>query len=68
MLGKTLNRPMNQLVNEALRAYAGRRSAEIERDLEATLTRLRAYREQDPDRESLWRVGLKFTDDCILPV
>jgi predicted transcriptional regulator len=51
MLSKTLKRPMNQLVNEAVRAYVARRSAEVARDLEATLARLRAYREQDPDFE-----------------
>lgn len=57
-LSKTLKRPMNQLVNEAVKAYVARRSAEVERDLEATLARLRAYRERDPDfEEAIERVA-----------
>jgi len=48
-LSKTLKRPMNQLVNEAVKQYVARRSVEVERDLEETLERLRAYRELDPD-------------------
>ncbi len=39
---------MNQLVNEALHDYLGRRSGAVERDLELTLARLRAYRRRDP--------------------
>jgi hypothetical protein len=39
---------MNQLVNEALQDYLERRSSAVERDLELTLARLRAYRRRDP--------------------
>ena len=47
-LSRVLKRPMNQLVNEAVKDYVERRSREVERDLEATLTSLRAYRQRDP--------------------
>jgi hypothetical protein len=50
-LSRVLKRPMNQLVNEAVRDYVRRRNAEVERKLESTLASLRAYREQDPDVE-----------------
>jgi len=47
-LSRVLGRPMNQLVNEALRDYVERRSRSVERDLELTLASLRAYRRRDP--------------------
>ena len=47
-LSKVLRRPMNQLVNEALKDYVSRRSIAVEQDLEATLSKLRAYRRRDP--------------------
>ena len=47
-LSRVLKRPMNQLVNEALGDYLERRSRAVERDLELTLARLRAYRRRDP--------------------
>jgi len=47
-LSKVLKRPMNQLVNEALKDYVSRRSLAVEQDLEATLATLRAYRRRDP--------------------
>ena len=43
-----LKRPMNQLVNEAVQDFVDRRSREVEHDLEATLAKLRAYRQRDP--------------------
>jgi predicted transcriptional regulator len=48
-LSKILKRPMNQLVNEALRDYVSRRSHDVEQDLKETLASLRAYRRRDPD-------------------
>lgn len=42
---------MNQLVNEALEDFVARRSRQVERDLETTLARLRAYRARDPHFE-----------------
>ena len=50
-LGRVLKRPMNQLVNEAVKDYLERRSREVERDLEGTLGKLRAYRRRDPHFE-----------------
>lgn len=50
-LSKVLGRPLNQLVNEAVRDFVARRTKEVERDLEATLEALRAYRESDPNFE-----------------
>ena len=47
-LSRVLKRPMNQLVNEAVKIYVERRSREVEHNLEATLTSLRAYRKRDP--------------------
>lgn len=51
MLAKSLKRPLNQLVNEAVRTFVERRSKELEEDLEANLARLRSYRESDPNFE-----------------
>jgi predicted transcriptional regulator len=47
-LSKMLKRPMNQLVNEALKDYVNRRSLAVEQDLEATLATLRAHLRRDP--------------------
>ena len=49
-LSKVEGRPVNQLLNEAIRFYLQRRSAK-ERSLENNLARLRAYREKDPGFE-----------------
>jgi predicted transcriptional regulator len=48
ILSRVLKRPMNQLVNEAVTSYVKRRGSEVEHDLAATLTSLRAYRVRDP--------------------
>ena len=48
-LSKILKRPMNQLVNEALKDYVSRRSRAVEDDLKETLATLRAYRRRDPN-------------------
>jgi hypothetical protein len=40
------------LVNEAVRGFIERRSADVEADLERTLARLKVCREKDPDFES----------------
>jgi predicted transcriptional regulator len=50
-LSRVLKRPMNQLVNEAVKDYVHRRSRDVERALESTLASLRAYRERDPHFE-----------------
>lgn len=47
-LSKVLGQPLNQLVNEVVPDFVLRRSREVEASLEATLEKLRAYRESDP--------------------
>ncbi len=47
-LSKVEGRPINQLLNEAIKAYLSRRGRK-ERSLEANLAGLRAYRKQDPE-------------------
>ena len=47
-LSKVEGRPMNQLLNEAVRIYLTRRGKR-EQSLSESLDRLRAYRERDPD-------------------
>jgi hypothetical protein len=49
-LSKIEGRPINQLVNEAIKSYLSRRGQK-ERSLEATLAGLREYRKQDPGFE-----------------
>jgi predicted transcriptional regulator len=46
-LSKVEGRPINQLLNEAIKVYLSRRGQK-ERELDATLADLRAYRKQDP--------------------
>jgi len=47
-------RPLNRLINEALRSYVARRSAEVEGGLQDILDRVRAYRRTDPDFDKMW--------------
>jgi hypothetical protein len=46
-LSKVEGRPVNQLLNDAIKSYLGRRGRN-ERSLEANLAKLRAQRKQDP--------------------
>jgi predicted transcriptional regulator len=48
-LSEVLHLPANRLVNEALREYLDRRILAVEREMEATLDDLRAYRKRDPN-------------------
>jgi hypothetical protein len=50
-LSAILNKPLNKLVNEAVREYVARRISEVEIDLASTLEDLRAYRKADPNFE-----------------
>ena len=50
-LSAILNKPLNKLVNEAVREYVARRISEVEVDLASTLEDLRAYRKNDPNFE-----------------
>ncbi|MGZ4829648.1 MAG: hypothetical protein ACXVKH_07345 [Candidatus Angelobacter sp.] len=47
-LSRIEGRPMNQLLNEAIKGYL-RQKGKKERSLEANLAGLRAYRRQDPE-------------------
>lgn len=47
-LSRIAGRPMNRLVNEAVELYLKEHGPEAERELEATLAGLRAYRQRDP--------------------
>jgi len=46
-LSKVEGRPINQLLNEAIKSYLNRKGQK-ERNLEANLVALRAYRKEDP--------------------
>ncbi|HEY6352483.1 MAG TPA: hypothetical protein VI636_24050 [Candidatus Angelobacter sp.] len=46
-LSKIEGRPINQLINEAIKSYLQRRGQK-ERSLDINLARLRAYRKKDP--------------------
>lgn len=48
-LSKIARRPMNRLVNEAVELYLRQHGPKAERDLEASLASLRAYRQRDPN-------------------
>jgi predicted nucleotidyltransferase/predicted transcriptional regulator len=64
-LSKLLGRPMNKLVNEAVRDYLQRTTAR-ERDIEGTLASLRAYRERDlPVREASATYPVEVESDAI---
>ncbi len=50
-LSKVEGRPINQLLNEAIKSYLSRRGQK-ERSLEANLAGLKAYRKRDPGFEN----------------
>jgi hypothetical protein len=52
LLGEIRRVPLNRLVNEAVGEYLETRSASVEADLEATLRRVNAFREVEPNFES----------------
>jgi predicted transcriptional regulator len=52
VLGKALKKPLNRLVNEAVRGFIEKRGAEVQADLERTIASLKAYRKRDPGFES----------------
>jgi predicted transcriptional regulator len=43
-----LKQPLNRLVNEAVRGFIQKRTAEVESDLQQILTRVKVYRRSDP--------------------
>ena len=50
-LSKKLGRPLNQLVNEAVREFVAKRSTAVDVDLQASLESLRLYRASDQNFE-----------------
>ncbi len=48
LLQAVLKKPLNRLVNEAVRGFIERRTAEVETDLQQALARVQAYRRSDP--------------------
>ena len=55
LLHELEGRPMNQVVNTALRSYSERRALEVEADLHAILAKVRAYRKSDPGNVKAWK-------------
>lgn len=49
LLQAVLEKPLNRMVNEAVRRFIETRTAEVESDLQQVLTRVRAYRRSDPN-------------------
>jgi predicted nucleotidyltransferase len=64
-LSRLLGRPMNKLVNEAVRDYLLKISQQ-ERELEGTLASLRAYRERDLHKEETPVASLSAPDSETL--
>ena len=54
LLQRVLKKPMNRMVNEAVRRYVERQSAEVETNLQKVLESVQAYRRSDPNYEKLW--------------
>jgi len=52
LLGELRRVPLNRLVNEAVGEYLDTRSATVQAELEATLRRIKAYRQTDRGFES----------------
>jgi len=54
LLQRILKKPMNRMINEAVRHYVERQSAQVETDLKNVLERVKAYRRSDPSYKKLW--------------
>lgn len=54
LLQHVMKKPLNRLINEAVRSYVARRSAEVEGGLQDILDRVRAYRRTDPNFDKMW--------------
>lgn len=54
LLQRVIKKPLNRLINDAVRSYVEHRSAEVEVDLSEILARVRAYRRSDPDFDRMW--------------
>ena len=54
LLQHILKKPMNRMINEAVRLYVERQSVQVETDLKDVLERIKAYRRSDPSYKKLW--------------
>lgn len=54
LLQRLQKKPLNRLINEAVRSYVARRSGEAEIELRDILDRVRAYRRGDPGFRKMW--------------
>jgi predicted transcriptional regulator len=54
LLQRILKKPMNRMINEAVRHYVQRQSSRAETDLQRVLERVKAYRRSDPSYRKLW--------------
>ncbi len=54
LLQRILKKPMNRMINEAVRNYVERQSAQVETDLKNVLESVKAYRRSDPTYKKLW--------------
>ena len=54
LLHRILKKPMNRMINEAVRNYVERQSSEVEAELQQVLERVKAYRRSDPGYKRLW--------------
>ena len=54
LLQRILKKPINRMLNEAVRHYVERQSSEVETDLQKVLERVQAYRRSDPNYKKLW--------------
>ena len=49
ILRHALKRPVNKMINEAVRGFIQKRTAEVETDLEGMLSQIKAYKRLDPN-------------------
>jgi predicted transcriptional regulator len=54
LLQHILKKPMNRMINEAVRLYVERQSVQVETDLKDVLERIKAYRRSDPSYKKMW--------------
>jgi predicted transcriptional regulator len=54
LLQRILKKPMNRMINEAVRSYVEHQSSQVEADLQQVLERVKAYRRSDPGYRKLW--------------
>ena len=67
LLRELEGRTANEVVNQAVREYLGRRTGKIEHELRETLARVREFRRKDPQNKRLWaefaEAEAKYSDE-----